>query len=168
MSAGGKANLAPYSFFNAFSSRPPIVGFSSSSGLKDSVVFAAETREFVCNLATFEFRKQMNLTSVALPRGESEFVAAELEMEPSVLVKVPRVKGIAAALECRWLQTIEFMDLEGRQTDRWLVLGQVVGTYIDDRYVTDGRVDTARMRPIARCGYDEYAVVDRVFSMAPP
>ena len=58
-------NLAPYSFFNAFSTRPPIVGFSSE-GMKDSVSFIAETREFVCNLATYDLREAMNATSAPL------------------------------------------------------------------------------------------------------
>src|SRR6516165_9802142 len=68
MSARGEINLAPYSFFNAVSSAPPIVMFSSE-GRKDSLTFIEETREFVCNLATWELRQQMNMTSGPFPRG---------------------------------------------------------------------------------------------------
>src|SRR6476620_34734 len=68
MSADGAVNLSPYSFFNAFSTRPPIVGFSSE-GLKDAVAFISETKEFVCNLATWDLRNEMNATSTSLPRG---------------------------------------------------------------------------------------------------
>ena len=59
-------------------------------------------------------------------------------------------------------------DIEGREVDRYVVFGHVVGVYIDDRFIKDGRLDTAAMRPIARLGYNEYAVVDSVFKMARP
>lgn len=167
MRADGALNLAPYSFFNAFSTRPPIVGFSSE-GRKDSVAFVEDTREFVCNIATYAFKDAVNATSAPLPRGQSEFVAAGLETEASRLVRPPRVKGIAAALECRWLRTVALEDLDGRALDRWLVLGQVVGIYIDDRFLKDGIVDTPAMQPIARLGYKDYSVVDEVFSLTRP
>ena len=64
----GEINLAPYSFFNGITDKPPIVMFSSE-GAKDSVAFAEETKEFVCNLAVFELREQMNQTSAPLERG---------------------------------------------------------------------------------------------------
>lgn len=167
MSRSGAVNLAPYSFFNAFSTDPAIVGFSSG-GYKDSAAFVEETGEFVCNIATYDLRHEMSDTSAPLPRGQSEFEAAGLGMEPSVLVKPPRVKGVAAALECRWLQTIPLADLNGRPVGWWLVLGQVVGVYIDDRFLVDGIVDTAAMQPIARLGYRDYSVVDEVFAIKRP
>src|SRR5499426_3530986 len=74
MSLKGEINLAPYSFFNGITSEPPIVMFSSE-GPKDSVAFVEETKEFVCNLATFDLRDQMNGTSAPLPRGQSEFLS---------------------------------------------------------------------------------------------
>src|SRR3954466_8853256 len=69
MSKAGQLNLAPYSYFNRFSTTPMIVGFSSE-GEKDSAAFAMETREFVWSMATYPLREQMNATSAALPRGE--------------------------------------------------------------------------------------------------
>lgn len=83
-------------------------------------------------------------------------------------MKPPRVKGTPAALECRLLSISELTDLEGRKIDRFMVLGQVIGVYIDERYVVDGRFDIARARTIARCGYSDYAVVDQVFSIQRP
>ena len=77
MSAKGETNLAPYSFFNGITDKPPIVMFSSE-GAKDSVAFAEETKEFVCSLATFDLRDQMNGTSAPLPRGECEMKATGL------------------------------------------------------------------------------------------
>lgn len=164
----GRVNLAPYSFFNAFSTRPPIVGFSSE-GMKDSVSFIAESREFVCNLATYDLRDAMNATSAPLPRGTSEFAHAGLEEEPSRLIKPPRIKGIAAALECRLVEIVRLKTSEGETLDRHLVLGHVVGVHIDDRFVTaEGRFDITAARPIARCGYQDYAVVNTVFSLVRP
>ena len=167
MGANGDINLAPYSYFNAFSTRPPIVGFSSESR-KDSVDLVEETKEFVCNLATWDLRDAMNATSATLPRGVNEMEVAGLKAAPSKLVKPPRVAASPCALECKWLQTLQFRDLDGRAIGRYLVIGQVVGIHIDDRYVTNGMLDTAAMRPIARCGYHDYAVVDSVFSLVRP
>src|ERR1700684_4643073 len=67
MSAKGEINLAPYSYFNGVSSRPPMVMFASEER-KDSLTFIEETREFVCNFATYELREQVNQTSAPFPR----------------------------------------------------------------------------------------------------
>jgi len=157
MSAKGEINLAPYSFFNAVSDTPPIVLFSSE-GPKDSLVFVEETKEFVCNLATWDLRDQMNQTSAPYPRGTNELEAAGLTAAPCRLVKPPRVAEAPCALECKWLQTVRLHDVEGRITERYVVFGQVVGVYIDDRFIRDGKLDTAAMRPIARAGYHDYFV----------
>jgi flavin reductase (DIM6/NTAB) family NADH-FMN oxidoreductase RutF len=157
MSAQGEINLSPYSFFNAISEKPPMVAFSSS-GRKDALTFIEETKEFVCNLATYDLRDKMNLTSAVLPRGENEMVHAGLEAAPSRLVKPPRVAEALAALECKWLQTIPLVPLEGGEASYYLVIGQVVGIHIDDRFIVDGLVDTAAMKPIARAGYRDYFV----------
>jgi flavin reductase (DIM6/NTAB) family NADH-FMN oxidoreductase RutF len=154
ISARGEVNLSPYSFFNALSDRPHIVGFSSD-GLKDAMTFAQETGEFVCNLATYDLREEISATSAPLPRGTSELDHAGLTAAPSRLVRPPRVAEAPAALECRYLRTIRLDPLEG-EGRYYLVLGQVVGVYIDDRFIVDGLVDTAAMRPIARAGYRDY------------
>jgi flavin reductase (DIM6/NTAB) family NADH-FMN oxidoreductase RutF len=156
MSARGEINLAPYSFFNGVSDHPPIVLFSSE-GPKDSLIFVEETREFVCSLATFNLRKEMVETSREFPRGVNEMIAAGLEPAPS-----------PCALECRLLAIIPLKDLEARPVARTVVFGQVVGIHIDDRFIKNGRLDTAAMQPIARCGYADYTVVDKVFAMAFP
>jgi flavin reductase (DIM6/NTAB) family NADH-FMN oxidoreductase RutF len=167
MSAKGEINLAPYSFFNAITDRPPIVMFSSE-GQKDSVAFVAESKEFVCSLATYDLRAAMNETSAPLPRGVNEMQAAGLTPAPSRLVKPPRVAASPCALECKWLKTVNLDDIDGRALDRYVVFGQAIGVYIDDQFLKNGRLDTAAMRPIARCGYDEYAVVQEVFAMQRP
>ncbi len=157
LDAAGRLNLSPYSFFNAVAEAPFIVAFSSD-GYKDAVSFIDETREFVCNLATFDLREAMNATSAPLPRGESEMAAAGLTAAPCRLVKPPRVAESPAALECKHLRTIRLETLEGRKMDQFLVLGQVVGVHIDDAFIRDGIVDTAAMRPIMRAGYMDYFV----------
>jgi flavin reductase (DIM6/NTAB) family NADH-FMN oxidoreductase RutF len=167
LSAKGELNLAPYSYFNAFSSNPPIVGFSSE-GEKDSSTFAMETGEFVWSLATWDLRDQMNASAASLPRGQSEFVHAKLDTASSRLVRPPRVAASPAAFECRVTEMVKLKDVDGSDSGRRLVLGRVVGIHVDERFVRQGRIDSAAMRPIARGGYDEYSVVDQVFSMPRP
>jgi flavin reductase (DIM6/NTAB) family NADH-FMN oxidoreductase RutF len=167
MSAKGEINLAPYSFFNGVSSKPNLVMFSSE-GLKDSVSFVAETGEFVCNLATWDLREAMNATSAPLPRGVNEMERAGLAPAPSRLVKPPRVAASPCALECKLIQIVPIGAAGGLPVDCHLVIGQVVGVHIDDRFIVDGLLDTAALKPIARCGYDQYAVVEAVFSMTRP
>ena len=112
MSAKGEINLAPYSFFNAVSDDPPIVMFSSD-GHKDSLVFVEETKEFVCNLATFDLRAAVVATSANFPRGVNEMAEAGLRPAPSRLVRPPRVAASPCALECKLLQIVDLDDLEG-------------------------------------------------------
>ena len=102
----GRVNLAPYSFFNGFSSAPPIVGFSSE-GWKDSASFARESGEFVANLATQDLSGPMNETSAPVPRGDNEFLRAGLTMAECRLVAAPRVAESPAALECKVVDVIE-------------------------------------------------------------
>jgi flavin reductase (DIM6/NTAB) family NADH-FMN oxidoreductase RutF len=158
---GGEVNLAPYSYFNAVSDHPPVVMFSSA-GPKDSVTFAHATEEFVWNMATWELREAMNLTSATLPRGESEFAHAGLAAAPSRLVAPPRVADTPVAFECRVIQRVEI-------GSHLVTFGEVVGVHVDERYIVDGRFDTAGARPIARCGYrGDYAVVTELFELLRP
>jgi flavin reductase (DIM6/NTAB) family NADH-FMN oxidoreductase RutF len=167
ISKTGEQNLAPYSYFNGFNSRPQIVGFSSES-VKDSASFAIETGEFVWSMATWALREQMNATSEGLPRGQSEFAHAGLATAPSKLVRPPRVADSPASLECKVTQVLRLTGIDGAETGGTVVFGQVVGYHIDERCLKNGRFDLAAVQPIARCGYDEYAVVERVFAMPRP
>lgn len=167
VSRKGEVNLAPYSFFNGINSRPNLVMFASE-GRKDSVSFIAETGEFVCNLATWDLREAMNATSAPMPRGANEMERAGLAAAPSMLVKPPRVAASPCALECKLVKIVTMETFDHKPVDCHVVFGQVIGVHIDDRYIVDGRLDTAALRPIARCGYDEYAVVEGVFAMPRP
>jgi flavin reductase (DIM6/NTAB) family NADH-FMN oxidoreductase RutF len=167
VSLKGEINLAPYSFFNAVSEDPPMVMFSSG-GRKDSIAFIEESKEFVCNFASFALREAVSKTGMEFPRGVNEMIEAGLDSAPSRLVRPPRVAAAPCALECRLLQIVDLCDLDGHASQRYVAFGQVVGVYIDDRFIKDGRLDTAAMQPIARCGYNDYAVVDKVFPMMRP
>jgi flavin reductase (DIM6/NTAB) family NADH-FMN oxidoreductase RutF len=166
VSREGTLNLAPYSFFNAVSTDPHIVAFASY-GRKDSLVNAEEQGEFVCNLATFDQRDGVNISSATVGPEVDEFALAGLSTEPSRMVKPPRVKGAPVHFECVWLQTMPMKGRDGRLS-YFLVFGEVVGIHIDDRFIHDGIVDTAAMKPIARLGYHDYSVVDEVFTMKRP
>ncbi|MBX3508701.1 MAG: flavin reductase family protein [Parvibaculum sp.] len=166
VSREGILNLAPYSFFNAVSTDPHIVAFASY-GRKDSLVNAEEQGEFVCNLATFDQRDGVNISSATVGPEVDEFALAGLSTEPSRMVKPPRVKGAPVHFECVWLQTMPMKGRDGRLS-YFLVFGEVVGIHIEDRFIHDGIVDTAAMKPIARLGYHDYSVVDEVFTMKRP
>src|ERR1700754_1473609 len=104
-------------------------------------------------MPTGELREAMTQTSATYQREGDEFAAAGLETAPSRLVAPPRVAASPCAIECRVVHRIDPEDVNGPPTDQPLVTGQVVGAPLDERYVVDGIVDTAAMRPIARCGY---------------
>jgi flavin reductase (DIM6/NTAB) family NADH-FMN oxidoreductase RutF len=168
MAADGSLNLAPYSFFNAVAEAPPMLAFSSH-GAKDSATFAGEIDEFVWNLVTWELREAMNETSAPLPRGRSEFERAGLAMAPSRLVSPPRVAAARCAMECQVVHKLELRDRAGRPIDQYLVIGQVLGVHLDESALADSIVDTAALRPVARCGGPaDYAVVETVFKMRRP
>jgi flavin reductase (DIM6/NTAB) family NADH-FMN oxidoreductase RutF len=110
----------------------------------------------------------MNATSEGLPRGESEFAHAGLATAPSTLVRPPRVAASPASLECKVTQVLELKDKDGKALTGSVVFGQVVGIHLDERFIKAGRFDVAAARAIARCGYDEYTVIEKVFSLKRP
>ena len=169
LSTDGAVNLAPYSFFNAIGEGPPMLAFSSH-GAKHSATFAGEVREFVWNLVTYDLREQMNASSAPLPRGESEFERAGLEMAPSRIVAPPRVAAARCAMECQVVHAAQLHDIHDEPVDQYLVIGQVVGVHLDESAIDeDGVVRTLGLKPIARLGGPgDYAVVDNVFQMRRP
>ena len=160
----GVVNLAPYSFFNAVSTNPHFVMFSSS-GRKDSLRNAEETGEFVCSLATYDLREAMSRTSKHVDPHVDEMALAGLSPAPSAIVAPPRVAESPVAFECKYWRTIQLPGADGEPGSHAIVLGQVVGVYIDDEALIDGRVDITKLRPIARLGYRDYAVIDEVFEL---
>lgn len=151
LNAGGQRNLAPYSFFNCFNYRPPVIGFSST-GWKDSVANIRATGEFVWNLATRSLAVPMNETSATLPNGEDEFTRAGLTPVPGRRVAACRVLESPVNFECKLTQLIQLEGADGGKLDTWLVLGEVVAVHIDRALLDDGIYQTARAEPILRAG----------------
>ena len=171
----GVVNLAPYSFFNAVCYSPPTVMFASgtgkgSDGMKDTRRNIEATGEFVCNLATWETRNQMNQTSAAVTEDTDEMKLTGLTPVSSKLIQVPRVAEAPVHLECRHLNSIEIPSWE-KDNRYFIVLGEVIGIHIRDELITkDGLVDIEKMIPIGRMGYNDYTRIDgnTLFTMIRP
>jgi flavin reductase (DIM6/NTAB) family NADH-FMN oxidoreductase RutF len=172
----GRANLAPFSFFNGVSYSPPQVIFSggaraSSCGslpsLKDSVQNAEQSGEFVVNVATWPLREAMNRSSAEVGADIDEFELAGLAKAPSVLVKAPRVAESPVHLECITVAVYPTLAKPG-QRPNMIVLGKVVGIHISDGVLSNGRVDQEKLQLIGRLGYSDYVRVESVFSMPRP
>ncbi len=172
VSTEGIVNLAPYSQFNNLAYDPPYVMFSAASfpesgRRKDSAKNAADTGEFVVNMATYELREAVNVTSRFVPPEVDEAALAGLEMIPSRLVKPPRVKASPVHLECKFHSSLA-LPARVRDQVHHLVIGRVVGVHIRDDVLTpEGKLDVAKIRPLARLGYFDYTYVDKVFTMRP-
>lgn len=170
-SADGVDNLAPYSQFQNVTFDPPTVLFignqRSTGGPKDSVRNAEDTGEFVWNMATWDLREAVNLTSEEYGPEVDEFERAGLAKIASLKVKPPRVAASPIHFECRYLQTIRVPGSSPMGTVD-IVMGRVVAVHIDDRFLDHGKIDIARIRPIARLGYYQYCSIDSVFDMLPP
>lgn len=150
-SQSGILNLAPYSFFNAFNYKPPIVGFSSI-GWKDSVQNIQDTGEFGWNLATRALAEQMNLTSGNHAPDVDEFSIAGLTPAPGIRTATPRVMESPVSFECSLIEIIQLKTAAGAAVDSWLVLGEVVAVHIDDRFIDAGVYQMERTEPILRAG----------------
>ena len=170
VNTSGAANLAPYSFFNLFSYKPPIIGFSSS-GRKDSVANAEATGEFVWNLATRAQAEAMNATSASVPPEIDEFTLAGLAKAPSRLVAPSGVVGSPVQFECKVTQILRLTTKEGHDMAQWLVLGEAIGIHIDRDLIEKGVYQTAKAHPITRGGgpADYFEITqDRLFMMRRP
>ena len=151
MGAKGNVNLAPYSFFNIFNYKPPILAFSSN-GWKDTVRNIEETGEFTWNLVTMPLAQQMNTTSASVPPDVSEFTTSGLTPVPSKFVKVPRVGEARAAMELKLIEVKQLQTKEGDKLTCWMVFGEVVAIHVDKTLIVDGVYQTAMAHPISRGG----------------
>lgn len=160
LSAEGVRNLAPHSYFNAISSSPPIVHFTST-GVKDSLRNVRATGEFVVNVVSRDLLEVMNLTAADFPPGEDEFAWAGLDAAPSQTVAAPRVASARAALECRVREVLSM----GNGT---MVFGDVLHFHVDDDVWRDGRVAPELLQPVGRLSGAGYAPVDTVLRLPRP
>lgn len=150
-SQAGVLNLAPYSFFNGFNYRPPIIGFASV-GYKDSVRNIEETGEFCWNLATHELAGPMNQSCATVNPDVDEFKLSGLTPEPARIIEAPRVRETPVSFECRLSQILRLTGADGTETNTWVVFGEVVGVHIDKRLLKEGIYQTAAADPILRGG----------------
>lgn len=152
----GADNLAPYSFFNAVSSSPPVVMFSagrSGGRRKDTPTNAIDSGEFVWNLVTEPLAEAMDRTSETIDPDESEFDLAGVERARSVVVDAPRVANADVSFECRLHDWIEIHDYT-------VVFGDVHYVHADDAVLTDGTIDARKINAVARLGGPHYATID--------
>lgn len=172
ISRDGVPNLAPFSYFNGVGDFPPMVMFAPigpkpEGGGKDTYTNAVQTQEFVVNFVTRELAEKMNLTSAHLPAHVDEFALAGLTVAPCRKVRAPRVAESPVSLECRLVTALR-LPTDKPPIENNIVIGEVIGIHVDERILTDGKVDIAKYRPLARLGYFEYTCVERSFSLARP
>ena len=172
--AAGRANLAPYSFFNGCGDNPPLVMFAQTGRksrpepLKDTIANVRATGEFACNIVSEALAGKMNLTSGTYPPEVDEFALAGLTPAPGVAISVPHVAEAPAVLECRVVRILDDLPSHAAQMFNVMVIGEVVGVHIRDEVVRDGRVDYTAFRPVARLGYMDYTTVREVWAMERP
>jgi flavin reductase (DIM6/NTAB) family NADH-FMN oxidoreductase RutF len=159
LDSDGKPNLAPYSFFNAFSSNPPIVVFSSNRRVrdnttKDTLANIRNTGECVINSVSYEIVRQMAVCSVEFPTGTSEFSKSGLTPIPAQHVKPFRVKESHSHLECKLKEIVTLGDKGGAGH---LIICEVVCVHIDEQVIDErGRIDPNKMDLMGRMGRAYY------------
>ena len=156
--ADGNVNLSPFSFFNVFSSNPPILIFSPSrsgrdGSLKHSHQNVKEVPEVVINIVNHPIVEQMSLSSTAYDKGVNEFVKTGLTQVPSEKVRPPRVGEAPVSLECTVTQVIELADTPGAGN---LILVKVELIHINKKYLTDDKLDTQKLDLVGRMGESWY------------
>jgi flavin reductase (DIM6/NTAB) family NADH-FMN oxidoreductase RutF len=155
MDVDGNPNLAPYSFFNLFSSAPPILVFSSnrragSNTTKDTLNNVMTTKEVVVNVVSYDIVRQMSLTSIEYPGDVNEFEKAGFTPLPSDLVKPFRVKESPAQMECKVIDIITLGDQAGAGH---LIICEIVRIHVNESiFDAEGRVDPQRIDLVGRLG----------------
>ncbi len=164
VSADGRFNVAPFSYFNAITNQPPLLGISINrrKGLpKDTLRNIEATGEFVVNTVDEPLGARMVHTSGEWPEDVDEFALTGLTPAPSDLIRAPRVGESPVSMECRLHRVIEL-------GATFFVVGEIVRAHVKEAVLTDGKVDIAKLRPLGRLGGDGYSVVREVIQMARP
>jgi flavin reductase (DIM6/NTAB) family NADH-FMN oxidoreductase RutF len=170
VSRDGQSNLAPFSYFQAISSRPPLLMFVAANTRdgtpKDTLRNVREVPEFIVHLVPFAQAEVMNATAAPLPHGESEFAHFGVAATPAARVRPPRVSSAPVAFECVVEREIPFGEGPGAAT---VVFGRIVHTHVrDDVLGPDGRPDPARLDLIGRLGGEAYARTREIFTVRRP
>lgn len=155
----GRPNLSPFSFFNVFGSKPPILIFSPARRVRDNTIKHTlenvyENKEVVINVVNYNIVRQASLASCEYPKGTDEFVKAGFTPVKSDMVKPFRVKESPVQLECKVLQVIE-TGKEGGAAN--LIICEMLCMHIDDNVLDEqGRIDPHKIDLVARMGADFY------------
>ena len=168
----GHLNLAPFSFFNAVSAKPPLLGFSPSlrlvdghSAPKDTLHNIRETGEFVVNVVTFAVADAMNLTSGEYDSSVDEFALAKLNTRPSQVVRPPQVAESPVSFECKLNRIIEF----GTEPPSGsLVIGEIVCVHLEESVLKEDRLDPDTLDLIGRMGGVQYSRTTERFDLKRP
>ncbi|BDW92839.1 flavin reductase [Flagellimonas marinaquae] len=170
--AEGNVNLSPYSFFNVFSSNPPVMVFSPTrsgrdNSLKHTHQNVMEVPEVVINVVNHKMVEQMSLSSTAYAKGVNEFRKAGFTEIPSVKVKPPRVAEAPVSFECKVLEVVELGQIPGAGN---LVIAQVDMIHINDEYLTNNVLDTEKLDVVGRMGGNWYirAIKESLFEVPKP
>jgi len=169
----GRVNLSPFSFFNLFSSNPPIVIFSPARRVRDnttkhSLQNVLEVPEVVINIVDYDMVQQTSLASCEFPKGTNEFIKAGFTAEKASLVTPPMVKESKVKLECKVLE-IKPLGTEGGAGN--LVICEVLCMHIDESILDENnKIDQTKLHHVARLGGDWYCKVDEtnLFKVAKP
>jgi flavin reductase (DIM6/NTAB) family NADH-FMN oxidoreductase RutF len=159
----GNVNLSPFSFFNLFSTNPPIVVFSPSRRVrndttKHTLENVLEVPEVVINMVTYDMVQQVSLASCEYPKGTNEFIKAGFTEEPATIIKPPLVKESKAKFECKVLEVKSLGDKGGAGN---LVICEVLLIHIDDALVDENKkIDQRKIHHVARLGSNWYCKVD--------
>ena len=159
-SKDGVNNLAPFSFYNAFSSTPPIVGFSPIPRLdgrkKDTLQNVIDSQCFTLSCVSYKLANQASKSAALLEPEEDEFNYAELDPGEAKNINAPFVKDALLVFECELNQIISFGDHEGAGN---LILGEIKYINIDDSIHTDGYVDFGELDPVGRLAGNWYSSI---------
>ncbi|MFC4218811.1 flavin reductase family protein [Flagellimonas marina] len=168
----GNVNLSPFSFFNMFSSSPPVMIFSPArsgrdNSLKHTHQNVVEVPQVVINVVNHAMAEQMSLSSTAYDKGVNEFVKAGFTEVPSVKVKPPRVGEAPVSFECTVLEVVELAQTPGAGN---LVIVQVDMIHVNDDYFTNGVLDTEKLDLVGRMGGNWYirAIRESLFEIPKP
>jgi len=169
----GNVNLSPFSFFNLFSSNPPIVVFSPARRVRDNTTKhtlenVLEVPEVVINIVTYDMVQQQSLASCEFPKEVNEFTKAGFTEEPATLIKPPMVKESKAKMECRVIE-VKPLGAEGGAGN--LVICEVLRIHLADELLDENKkIDQRKIHHVARLGSDWYCVVneDNLFKVPKP
>jgi flavin reductase (DIM6/NTAB) family NADH-FMN oxidoreductase RutF len=176
LSASGRPNLAPFSFFNAVCVDPPLLafapglrpprqGYGGEGEAKDTLRNIRETKEFVVNVVTYELLEAMNVTSGEYDPSVNEFELAKVTPVPSRIVRPPRVGESPVSFECKLHQILDFSTAP---TSSSLVIGEIVFIHVDDAHIKNGKLDRNSLDLIGRMGGIQYTRTTERVELARP